>query len=162
MSYTRPGYYFPCRPALRPNSLLNSGGEGWIRTNVGVSQQIYSLPPLATRAPLRRELAIMGPSGHPVKRCLVKSQDFEHRCSHPYTARCLRTPTSLREQFSTRSALEAPQIDPQRHGIYRAMWRRALGTERRTDDTIAFLHPRRRAAVDGASSCAGPGRRTNS
>ena len=31
------------------------GGGGWIRTIVGVSQQIYSLPPLATRAPLRRE-----------------------------------------------------------------------------------------------------------
>ena len=30
-----------------------SGGGGWIRTNVGVSQQIYSLPPLATRAPLQ-------------------------------------------------------------------------------------------------------------
>ena len=30
------------------------GGGGWIRTIVGVSQQIYSLPPLATRAPLRR------------------------------------------------------------------------------------------------------------
>ncbi|MEN9842906.1 MAG: hypothetical protein RLZZ612_735 [Pseudomonadota bacterium] len=30
------------------------GGEGWIRTSVGVSQQIYSLPPLATRAPLRK------------------------------------------------------------------------------------------------------------
>src|ERR1700749_3518186 len=40
--------------------LQNSGGGGWIRTNVGVSQQIYSLPPLATRAPLRRELTIMG------------------------------------------------------------------------------------------------------
>src|SRR6185437_4517873 len=39
---------------------LMSGGGGWIRTNVGVSQQIYSLPPLATRAPLRRELRIMG------------------------------------------------------------------------------------------------------
>src|SRR5437763_14372025 len=33
---------------------LRGGGGGWIRTNVGVSQQIYSLPPLATRAPLRR------------------------------------------------------------------------------------------------------------
>ncbi len=32
-----------------------AGGEGWIRTIVGVSQQIYSLPPLATRAPLRSE-----------------------------------------------------------------------------------------------------------
>src|SRR3954467_7731428 len=31
-----------------------AGGGGWIRTSVGVSQQIYSLPPLATRAPLRR------------------------------------------------------------------------------------------------------------
>ena len=31
-----------------------SGGQGWIRTIVGVSQQIYSLPPLATRAPTQR------------------------------------------------------------------------------------------------------------
>jgi hypothetical protein len=35
------------------------GGGGWIRTNVGVSQQIYSLPPLTTRAPLRGEPQIM-------------------------------------------------------------------------------------------------------
>jgi hypothetical protein len=34
--------------------MLFAGGGGWIRTSVGVSQQIYSLPPLATRAPLRR------------------------------------------------------------------------------------------------------------
>ena len=27
-----------------------NGGQSWIRTSVGVSQQIYSLPPLATRA----------------------------------------------------------------------------------------------------------------
>lgn len=32
------------------------GGEDWIRTSVGVSQQIYSLPPLATQAPLREDL----------------------------------------------------------------------------------------------------------
>ena len=25
------------------------GGSGWIRTTEGISQQIYSLPPLATR-----------------------------------------------------------------------------------------------------------------
>ena len=31
-----------------------AGGGDWIRTSVGVSQQIYSLPPLATRAPLQR------------------------------------------------------------------------------------------------------------
>jgi hypothetical protein len=29
-----------------------SGGGGWIRTNVGARQRIYSPPPLATRAPL--------------------------------------------------------------------------------------------------------------
>ena len=39
------------------------GGGGWIRTNVGVSQQIYSLPPLATRAPLRGEPTILKASG---------------------------------------------------------------------------------------------------
>ena len=32
---------------------LGFGGRGWIRTNVGVSQRIYSPPPLATRAPFR-------------------------------------------------------------------------------------------------------------
>ena len=36
-----------------------AGGGDWIRTSVGVSQQIYSLPPLATRAPLLSESRIM-------------------------------------------------------------------------------------------------------
>jgi hypothetical protein len=36
-----------------------AGGGDWIRTSVGVSQQIYSLPPLATRAPLLSESGIM-------------------------------------------------------------------------------------------------------
>jgi hypothetical protein len=40
-----------CRNLL---SSASTGGGDWIRTSVGVSQQIYSLPPLATRAPLRR------------------------------------------------------------------------------------------------------------
>ena len=35
------------------NATHGFGGGDWIRTSVGVSQQIYSLPPLATRAPLR-------------------------------------------------------------------------------------------------------------
>ena len=43
------------RPMARMFSGFHPGGGGWIRTNVGVSQQIYSLPPLATRAPLRGE-----------------------------------------------------------------------------------------------------------
>ena len=45
--------------AQHPTLSQNTGGGGWIRTNVGVRQQIYSLPPLATRAPLREEPAIM-------------------------------------------------------------------------------------------------------
>ena len=49
----------PHGDSLHTVTALNSGGGGWIRTSVGVSQQIYSLPPLATRAPLRRELTIM-------------------------------------------------------------------------------------------------------
>src|SRR5512140_1008864 len=49
---------------IRPVSCLERpreklGGGGWIRTSVGVSQQIYSLPPLTTRAPLRGEPQIM-------------------------------------------------------------------------------------------------------
>ena len=36
-----------------------AGGGDWMRTSVGVSQQIYSLPPLATRAPLLSESRIM-------------------------------------------------------------------------------------------------------
>src|SRR5262249_62240671 len=30
-----------------------SGGRGWIRTTVGVSQRVYSASPLAARAPVR-------------------------------------------------------------------------------------------------------------
>ena len=40
-----------------------TGGGGWIRTSVGVSQQIYSLPPLATRAPLRDEPGTIARAG---------------------------------------------------------------------------------------------------
>ena len=45
----------------RPIPQRRLGGGGWIRTSVGVSQQIYSLPPLATRAPLRGEPATISP-----------------------------------------------------------------------------------------------------
>ena len=45
------------------------GGGGWIRTIVGVRQQIYSLPLLATQAPLRgSENRIMRITGQKVKR----------------------------------------------------------------------------------------------
>ena len=34
---------------IRSKLTFIDGGSGWIRTTVGVRQQIYSLPPLATR-----------------------------------------------------------------------------------------------------------------
>ena len=46
LNYSRPGVIL---------ELDFPGGGGWIRTSVGVSQQIYSLPPLATRALLRED-----------------------------------------------------------------------------------------------------------
>jgi hypothetical protein len=42
--------------------LAKFGGEGRIRTSVGISRQIYSLLPLAAREPLRIILPAIGPS----------------------------------------------------------------------------------------------------
>ena len=44
--------HHPCILKKTPNwSLKNNGGQGWIRTTVVSRRQIYSLLPLATRAP---------------------------------------------------------------------------------------------------------------
>ena len=40
-----------------------TGGEGRIRTSEGISRQIYSLLPLATREPLRSENLVTGADG---------------------------------------------------------------------------------------------------
>jgi hypothetical protein len=55
----RAGSWVPARRSPAHACSGSTGGGGWIRTNVGVSQQIYSLPPLTTRAPLRGEPQIM-------------------------------------------------------------------------------------------------------
>ena len=61
-------YIIPPRGTFLLNCCSSiAGGGGWIRTIVGVSQQIYSLPPLATRAPLRSEWQIMRVVGDFVK-----------------------------------------------------------------------------------------------
>lgn len=54
----KPAYPTRSRTARRPQGPQQifekaDGGGGWIRTNVGVRQRIYSPSPLATRAPLR-------------------------------------------------------------------------------------------------------------
>ena len=51
LNYSR----WQARETASPRTTKFPGGGGWIRTSVGVSQQIYSLPPLATRAPLHGE-----------------------------------------------------------------------------------------------------------
>lgn len=62
---------------------LKSGGGDWIRTSVGVSQQIYSLPPLATRAPLRRvsnysSTIRLGGNLSKISRIGCRGRAFEH------------------------------------------------------------------------------------
>src|SRR5579872_5412263 len=52
----------------QPYPQRNRGGGGWIRTNVGVRQRIYSPSPLATRAPLRTAAAHIRQMGGSVKR----------------------------------------------------------------------------------------------
>ena len=55
LNYSR----WQARETASPRTTISLGGGGWIRTSVGVSQQIYSLPPLATRAPLHGEPATL-------------------------------------------------------------------------------------------------------
>ena len=41
----------PPQQKKTPHGVFFNGGQGWIRTTVVVRRQIYSLLPLATRAP---------------------------------------------------------------------------------------------------------------
>ena len=50
--------YHWATPALAFTSTMFFGGEGWIRTIVLIRGQIYSLLPLTTRPPLRRNSAL--------------------------------------------------------------------------------------------------------
>ena len=44
--------YYLKQAAFNQPPFTGNGGGGWIRTNVGVRQRVYSPSPLATRAPL--------------------------------------------------------------------------------------------------------------
>ena len=54
-------------------TLDRANGGRWIRTTEGVSQQIYSLPPLAAWVSLRTEPAIVGRAGSQVKALIEDS-----------------------------------------------------------------------------------------
>jgi len=61
--HERPRSYMKDREA-RLKTGSQKIGEDWIRTSVGLRQQIYSLPPLATRAPHRKVCSVIFlPSG---------------------------------------------------------------------------------------------------
>ena len=73
-----------------------AGGGRWIRTTEGVSQQIYSLPPLATWVSLR--LSSMDNQGLP------KSQQFwsaRGRMSTVIDSKCRRSGQTLKRKCST-------------------------------------------------------------
>jgi hypothetical protein len=53
-SWDRP----PCPDYMSSSSFGRDGGGGWIRTNVGLRQRVYSPSPLATRAPLLQSFRI--------------------------------------------------------------------------------------------------------
>ena len=71
-------YIIPPRGTFLLNCCSSiAGGGGWIRTIVGVSQQIYSLPPLATRAPLRSERTELFPISTNLSRpCTKKANNM--------------------------------------------------------------------------------------
>ena len=60
LNYSRKAYLMPWHVAQTHQAAEHAatvdqeafGGEGWIRTSVGVNRQIYSLLPLTTRPPL--------------------------------------------------------------------------------------------------------------
>ena len=52
---------------------MENGGQGWVRTNVGVSQKIYSLPPLTARAPTH---------SHPFRRAAI--MDYVQRLASKF------------------------------------------------------------------------------
>jgi hypothetical protein len=73
-----------CQPVI-----TSFGGGGWIRTNVGVRQQIYSLPPLATRAPLQPGLMpfVYGQAGLLVNEARLLRAEREAQEAH-FIDRC--------------------------------------------------------------------------
>ena len=89
---TRP----PTCPAGETLALRETGGGRWIRTTEGVSQQIYSLPPLAAWVSLR--LSSMENQGLP------KSPQFwsaRGRLSTVIDSKCRRSAQTLKRKCST-------------------------------------------------------------
>ena len=92
-----------------------SGGGGWIRTNVGVRQRIYSPPPLATRAPLRSQRA----------RTKAKHPSLSTNLSRKQACGARGAPTGRRRSHNI-----CWSGTP--HGFPRAAWRRRCAAARWT------------------------------
>ena len=111
LNYSRSGASRQLRAGARSrreidtSNKLRHGGGGWIRTSVGVSQQIYSLPPLATRAPLRGE-----PQSITAWRRASTANDKGHPKETGWDAKSRPTPSIARRMRATRQrrALHLP------------------------------------------------------
>src|ERR1700721_3189786 len=64
-------------------TLFPAGGGGRIRTYEGISQQIYSLPPLAAWVPLLKMSRVFCGAGHVVHTYLRDSRDLSAGSGHP-------------------------------------------------------------------------------
>ena len=91
LSYSRPGLY-----VVKLVAPAGGGGEGRIRTFEGISRQIYSLLPLATRVPLRLAFSLfpssLGADGQTRTGNLLITNQVLYQLSYIGTAKNRRIP----------------------------------------------------------------------
>ena len=81
-----------------------NGGEEWIRTTVGRSQQIYSLPPLATRAP------------HHLRVVFIESRLLSPTTAILAKPSCCRQQTLVQDPLPVTAILAQPSCCRQQNG----------------------------------------------
>ena len=82
MNRTGGSYLTPYATKKTPFGVLN-GGQGWIRTTVVSRRQIYSLLPLATRAPTHIKLSFSQVLNMPLTRFELVTSPLPRECSTP-------------------------------------------------------------------------------
>ena len=126
--------------------LLNStfsiwfGGPGWIRTSEGVSQQIYSLPPLATWVSYRSRKSVQ-------KRCAIKPNHsglVNQPCTISHGQPCLPKPwvrgARRSRRFNSPCSMDSQFTNPFSVATRKRRERRAPRTANHT-----WMHRRREA-----------------
>ena len=122
---------YPSRSPLRGGQ---AGGGRWIRTTEGVSQQIYSLPPLAAWVSLQQRTRIVGGTCGSVNN--NGASDCAHArmamadlpgSGHPPSVRCARSDRCIAWQIFARLSIQELHTRSQTasgsHVTYLAQWR---------------------------------------